>query len=66
MQDNFLGFQRPALWLQIGIGQRIDHKIANSPRGFMAMGHTQAGINTAGRRTRRRDTDLEQTKLFPI
>src|SRR4029077_4938377 len=40
MQDNFLGFQCSTQWLQIGIGQRIDHKIANSPRGFMALGHT--------------------------
>src|SRR6266480_8158635 len=42
VQDNFLGFQRPTQWLQIGIGQRIDYKIANNPRGFMALGHTWA------------------------
>jgi hypothetical protein len=66
VQDDFPDFQRSTQWLQTRIGQRIDYKIANSPRGFMTLDHTKAGIGTAVRRALRWETDLKQTKLFPI
>jgi hypothetical protein len=66
VQNDFVCFQRPTLWLQIGIGQWIDYRLANSPRGFMTRGQAWPGISDATYRAGCRNADLEQTKFFPI